>query len=140
MFPMESDSTYNKFAQTESSFMDAYFNGNSVEKINFWPETNSTFTPLYLAKRNSYYLKRFRWYGDIRPMSPEDVFVVPEGMVELMNSAVEESKASKSRKEQNKRRPGGTPAVSPAAPKGVAPLKDVTSIKDIEPVQPVEKE
>ena len=145
MFPMESDSTYNKFAQTESSFMDAYFNGNSVEKINFWPETNSTFTPLYLAKRNSYYLKRFRWYGDIRPMSPEDVFVVPEGMVELMNSAVEESKASKSRKEQNKRRPGGTPAVSPAAPslpaaKEVAPLKDVTPIKDIEPVQPVEKE
>ena len=73
-------------------------------------------------------------------MNPEDVFVVPEGMVELMNSAVEESKASKSRKEQNKRRPGGTPVVSPAAAKEVAPLKDVTPIKDIEPVQPVEKE
>lgn len=87
MFPMESDSTYNKFAYVESSYMDAYFNANSIESIHFWPETNSKVTPLYLAKRNSYFLPKFRWYEDIRPFNPDDVFVVPEGMEELMRNA-----------------------------------------------------
>ena len=109
MFPMESDSTYNKFAQTESSFMDAWFDGNAIERINFWPETNSTVTPLYLAKRNSYYLKRFRWYGDLRPVSPADVFIVPEAMIELLNSAPEESAAAKSRRTGKNRRRENTP-------------------------------
>lgn len=86
-FPMESDSTYNKFAYVESSFMDSYFDANTVESIHFWPETTSKITPLYLAKRNSYFLPKFRWYEDIRPKSPADVFVVPEGMIELINSA-----------------------------------------------------
>lgn len=87
VFPMESDSTYNKFAYVESSFMDSYFDANTVESIHFWPETTSKITPLYLAKRNSYFLPKFRWYEDIRPKSPADVFVVPEGMIELINSA-----------------------------------------------------
>lgn len=86
-FPMESDSTYNKFAYVESSFMDSYFDANTIESIHFWPETTSKITPLYLAKRNSYFLPKFRWYEDIRPKSPADVFVVPEGMIELINSA-----------------------------------------------------
>ena len=47
MFPMENDSTYNKFVFTESSTMDAYFNGNEIEKINMWPETTGKATPLY---------------------------------------------------------------------------------------------
>lgn len=109
MFPMESDSTYNKFAQTESSFMDAYFDGNRIERISFWPETNSTVTPLYLAKRNSYYLKKFRWYGDLRPTSPADVFIVPEAMIELLGSEPEESAAAKSRRSGKNRRGPATP-------------------------------
>lgn len=86
-FPMESDSTYNKYAYVESSFMDAYFNGNKIESIHFWPETTSKITPLYLAKRNSYYLPKFKWYEDIRPVSPEDVFTMPEEMIELFRQA-----------------------------------------------------
>lgn len=87
MFPMESDSTYNKFVYVESSYMDSYFNDNAIESIHFWPETTSKVTPLYLAKRNSYFLPKFRWYEDIRPFSPADVFIVPEGMDELMKNA-----------------------------------------------------
>lgn len=87
VFPMENDSSYNKFVYVESSYMDAYFNANQVERINFWPETTSKVTPLYLAKRNSYFLPKFRWYEDLRPLTPADVFVVPEGMIELINSA-----------------------------------------------------
>lgn len=144
MFPMESDSTYNKFAQTESSYMDAWFNGNSIERINFWPETNSTVTPLYLAKRNSYYLRKFRWYGDLRPTSPADVFIVPEAMIELLATEPEESAAAKSRRASQNRRRATTPlvpgltAVPSEAPVVVPeelklPTEEVEKLKDVSP-------
>lgn len=87
MFPMERDSTYNKFAYVESSTMDAYFDNNQVKSVHFWPETTSKFTPLYLAKRGSYFLPKFKWYEDLRPLTPGDVFVIPREMVELFASA-----------------------------------------------------
>lgn len=83
MFPMENDSTYNKFVFTESSTMDAYFNGNEIEKINMWPETTGKATPLYLAKRSAYYLPMFRWYAPLRPMAPAEVFDYPAEMADL---------------------------------------------------------
>lgn len=87
MFPMEKDSTYNKFAYVESSYMDAYFNDNQIEHVTFWPETTSKITPLYLAKRNSYYLPKFKWYDFLRPRTPGDVFVIPQEMLDLFRSA-----------------------------------------------------
>ena len=83
IFPMESDSTYNKFVFTESSFMDAYFNGNDIEHLIMWPETTGKATPLYLAKRSAYYLPQFRWFGPLRPMAPDEVFDYPPEMAEL---------------------------------------------------------
>lgn len=87
IFPMESDSTYNKFAYVESSYMDGYFSSNKVESIHFWPETTSKITPLYLAKRSSYFLPKFKWLEDVRPFDKFDVFNVSEAMDELINSA-----------------------------------------------------
>lgn len=86
-FPMESDSTYNKYAYLESSYMDAYFAADSVEMIHFWPETSTKITPLYLAKKGSYFLPKFKWYADLRPEIPGDVFVVPQEMIDLFNAA-----------------------------------------------------
>ncbi len=86
MFPMENDSTYNKFAFVESSFMDAHFNNNQVERILLWPETTGSVTPLYLARRSAYYLPKFRWYGTFRPLSPDEVFDNPPGMDQLLSS------------------------------------------------------
>jgi len=83
MFPMESDSTYNKFSFTESSYMDAYFEDGDLKRLIMWPETTGKVTPLYLAKRSSYYLAKFRWYGPLRPMSPAEVFDYPAEMAEL---------------------------------------------------------
>lgn len=83
MFPMENDSTYNKFSYTESSYMDAYFEDNTLRRLIMWPETTGKVTPLYLAKRNSYYLPKFRWYEPLRPMSPAEVFEYPAEMAEL---------------------------------------------------------
>lgn len=83
MFPMENDSTYNKFSFTESSYLDAYFNGQDVERMVMWPTTTGRITPLYLAKRSDYYLTRFRWYESLRPLAPDEVFDYPPEMEQL---------------------------------------------------------
>lgn len=84
--PQESDSTYNKIFNVESSFLSADFNKRQLEKMKLWPQTNGTGTPLYLAKKSLYHLPRFKWYDHLRPSSPDDVFNYPEGMAELFAS------------------------------------------------------
>ncbi len=88
MFPMENDSTYNKFSFTESSFMDALFTDGQIDRILLWPQTTGKVTPLYLARRSSYYLSKFRWYGPLRPTDPEDIFNYPDEMAELATQNV----------------------------------------------------
>ncbi len=51
MLPMENDSTYNKIANLESSFLSADFKNQTIEYLKMWPETPGTMTPLYLAKK-----------------------------------------------------------------------------------------
>ncbi|MDE5835927.1 MAG: hypothetical protein K2H50_02840 [Paramuribaculum sp.] len=105
MFPVEKDSTYNKYAYVESSTMDAWFLNNDIERVLFTPETTAKVTPLYLAKKGSYFLQKFAWYDDIRPKSPEDVFVIPEAMIELINSAPAATIVRRERKEKKKPEP-----------------------------------
>lgn len=100
MFPMENDSTYNKYAYVESSEMDAYFANNDIESVHFQPETTSKVVPLYLAKKNSYFLEKFKWYANIRPSGPADVFIIPPEMETLMNEAPPAPEVTD--KEQNK--------------------------------------
>lgn len=83
--PQESDSTYNKSATLESSFLTAWFHGQALEKMKTWPETKSVITPLYLSKRSNLYLKQFKWYPELRPTSPEDVFVISQAMIDFIN-------------------------------------------------------
>ncbi len=83
MFPMENDSTYNKFSYTESSYMDAHFKNGEIDSIKMWPETTGKVTPLYLAKRSSYFLPVFRWFEPLRPMAPDEVFDYPPEMDDL---------------------------------------------------------
>lgn len=85
-FPMERDSSYNKFTFVETSYLDGLFTGNQVDSIVMWPETSGKVTPLYLAKRSSYFLPNFQWYQQMRPLAPDEVFDTPEGMTELLRS------------------------------------------------------
>ncbi len=89
MMPMENDSTYNKIVNVESSFMTADFEGRDILKMKMWPATNGTVTPLYLAKKSLFFLPQFKWYTDMRPVSPADVFVIPEQMEALMSDIPE---------------------------------------------------
>lgn len=87
MYPEEADSTVNKIVNAESSFLSADFKGRTTERIKMWPETNGTATPLFMAKRSLFYLPKFRWFEEMRPVSPKDVFVIPEFMDEIMSGA-----------------------------------------------------
>lgn len=85
MLPMENDSTYNKIANIESSFLAADFKDRTVERMKLWPETSGTMNPLYLAKKSLFFLPAFRWFEPLRPTSPEDVFNIPNEMLDLFN-------------------------------------------------------
>lgn len=132
MFPMENDSTYNKYVQTESSYMDSYYDHNTVDSIHFWPETTTKAVPLYLARKNSYFLPKFAWYEDLRPWSPEDVFNVPQAMIDLINSAdpVSSTVAERKTKESERRRPNA------AAPPEPEPKTEKLPDKPDEPEAP----
>ncbi len=82
--PMENDSTYNKIANIESSFLSAEFADQQLQRMKMWNETNGTMTPLYLARKNLYYLPRFRWFEPLRPKDPDDVFNISKEMLDLM--------------------------------------------------------
>lgn len=88
MFPMENDSTYNKYSFTESSYLDARFKEGQIDHIHMWPQTTGSVTPLYLAKRSAYFLPKFRWYGPLRPMAPDEVFDYPDEMTQLAEQNV----------------------------------------------------
>lgn len=74
MLPQEEDSTYNKIANIESSFMIAQFKGREIERVKLWDETSGTVTPLYLAKRSLFRLPKFKWLEEERPTGPDDIF------------------------------------------------------------------
>lgn len=85
MYPEEADSTINKMVQAESSYLEGWFRGRATERIKMWPQTTGTATPLFLARPSNYFLPKFKWYEGLRPVSPEDIFVIPEAMELLMS-------------------------------------------------------
>lgn len=87
MYPEESDSTINKIVNAESSFLSADFHNRNVLRIHMWPETSGTVTPLFLAKKSLFFLPKFKWFENMRPLDREDIFNVPPEMEEIMASA-----------------------------------------------------
>lgn len=84
--PQESDSTYNKIANVESSFLSADIENNKIVFSKIWPEVTAKMTPLYLAKKSIFYLPQFKWYETIRPKDPEDIFNIPQEMKDLFHA------------------------------------------------------
>ena len=118
MLPMENDSTYNKIANFESSFLSAEFKNQTIDWLKTWPETPGTMTPLYLAKRSSFYLPQFRWFEPLRPTGPDDVFNISYEMLQLMQEPPFGGK--------NSARKSTAPA-KPAAKLSAAPQSEGTS-------------
>lgn len=99
-FPEENDSTINKVCNIESSFLAADFKNNAISYMKLWSETNTTYTPLYLAKKSLFFLQNFKWFGEFRPLNRDDIFDFPENLQLLFNEARARgiSKSSQSKK------------------------------------------
>ncbi len=119
--PEEADSTFNKIANLQCSFMSVDFVNQTIQRMKCWPESAGTTTPLYLAKKNLFYLSQFRWFEPIRPVSPEDVFNVSFEMLELMKEPPFGSRAGA--RGGNMDLPSDVPAV-PEAPEGETPVDE----------------
>ncbi len=65
--PQESDSTYNRLINAESSFLTIDMTGKEMDKLKMWPEVSGTVTPLFLVKKPQQYLQKFVWLDPIRP-------------------------------------------------------------------------
>lgn len=90
MFPMENDSTYNKFVTAEGSYLKMLLKPKQeIEKISMWPKPVGKSVPLYMAKKNQLYLIGFKWYDAIRPKNQDDIFIIPKEMEELLSLPVE---------------------------------------------------
>lgn len=119
-FPEENDSTINKVLNVESSFLAADFEDSTIKHMKLWPETNATVTPLYLAKKSLFFLPAFKWYGQFRPATPDDIFDFPEDLQLLFDAA--RGKAAPT---------SGSPAPVPAPDSPAVPAPD--SIMDTAP-------
>lgn len=84
LYPEETDSTINKVVTAQSSYLTADFVDRQPQYIRMWPETTGVVTPLFLARRDNFFLKRFKWYEELRPRSAADVMVIPPEMDRLM--------------------------------------------------------
>lgn len=65
--PQESDSTYNRLVQAESSYLDLYLKDNKMDVLKMWPEVSGRVTPIFMVKNNQKYLQKFRWWSVLRP-------------------------------------------------------------------------
>ncbi len=67
--PMESDSTYNRLIEAESSYLtiETAENGTALDRLKMWPEVTGTVTPLFLVKNTQLYLPGFLWLEVLRP-------------------------------------------------------------------------
>lgn len=75
MYPQENDSTYNKQVYAESSYMKLNLKAKQeIERLAMWPEVTGKVTPLFLLRKSNLYLPQFKWYEDLRPRRPEDIF------------------------------------------------------------------
>lgn len=67
MLPQESDSSYNKVVNAESSFLDVTFGDKDFEKLKMWPEVTGTVTPIGMVEESNKLLKGAVWLDNIRP-------------------------------------------------------------------------
>ena len=87
-YPMENDSTYNKFITSESGYLSVDMKeGRQIDKIKMWPEVSGTVVPIYLAKRSQLYIEEFQWLDNLRPKQPMDVIDISDEMKSMIGDA-----------------------------------------------------
>ena len=118
MFPQENDSTYNKMVSAESSYLRLNLKPKQeVDRISMWPEVSGKVTPLYLAKNADLYLPQFKWYDELRPKTPDEIYDVSEELKQVMKTI----------EGGTRRRSGSGAAVTAVSDISTNPTSDETS-------------
>ncbi|MFI3239452.1 MAG: OstA-like protein [Bacteroidales bacterium] len=87
VYPTEADSTFNKMVKAESSFMLAKFKNGAVDMMKMWPSVTGKAYPLFMTLKSDIFLPSFKWHEGIRPKDKDDIFNIPQEMVDLIKSA-----------------------------------------------------
>lgn len=66
--PQESDSTYNRVVNAESSYLTIDLDSGRMDKLKMWPEVTGTVTPIFMVKKQRQYLRQFHWWANLRPV------------------------------------------------------------------------
>ncbi len=135
-FPMENDSTYNKVAQVESSFLAADFKGQAITYMKLWSETNEVITPLYLAKRSLLFLPGFKWLEWQRPKDSGDLFTTPVMPGSEPAPEAEKQVAAEVRSAEPDNGSGEPGSAEDAVPEGEAVIDESTEIITHDEPQP----
>ena len=73
-YPMDNDSVMIGLNHAESSYLTMYLLNRKLEKLIMWPSPVGSLTPVEAIKPGQKQLKNFRWYSQIRPRFPMDIF------------------------------------------------------------------
>jgi lipopolysaccharide export system protein LptA len=73
-YPLEKDSTMIGHNYTQSSYLSIWMKEGKLDKMKIWPSPKGKMTPLPDLLSEQKDLKKFAWYGDIRPKDKDDIF------------------------------------------------------------------
>lgn len=76
--PLEKDGSVMGLNRLEGGSLTMYRKDGALEKLVVWPKPKGAFYPLAKLPPEKRYLDQFKWYEDIRPTDPGDVFRVAE--------------------------------------------------------------
>ncbi|MDR1222840.1 MAG: hypothetical protein LBL07_08190 [Tannerella sp.] len=74
-YPLEKDSTVEMLNYTQSSYLSMWMDvEGKLEKLKIWPKPVGRTVPLPDLTNEEKTLKKFAWYGDLRPVDKQDIF------------------------------------------------------------------
>ena len=73
-YPFEEDSTMIGLNYTQSSYLSIWLNEGKLDKLKIWPSPTGKMVPIPDLTPEQKTLKKFAWYGELRPKDRYDIF------------------------------------------------------------------
>ena len=73
-YPLEEDGTMLGLNYTQSSFLSIWLNEGKLDKLKIWPKPVGKMIPIPDLTPEEKTLKKFAWYGELRPTDRYDIF------------------------------------------------------------------
>ncbi len=73
-YPLEKDSSMVGLNYTQSSYLSIWFEEGKLDRLKIWPSPTGKMVPIPDLTPEQKTLKKFAWYGDLRPTDRHDIF------------------------------------------------------------------